>query len=94
MLLNLSRECLRAANSRMKGLYFSYVVDVCFDENPLGWIAIFSVPMGRTMINFCVSIPANPYLHPSVVTMNGVASYFGLLSTGSLINATFSLRNA
>ena len=91
---NLSKLCFRAPNSSMNGLYFSSVVEVCLDANPIGWAVVLSVPFGRIVVNFWVSIPANPYLQPSVVTMNGVPSYFGPFSTGSLVNATFSLRKA
>jgi hypothetical protein len=91
---NLSRECFNAANSRMKGLYFSSASDVRLDENVMGWIVVFSVPFGKIVVNFCVSILANPYLHPSVVTMNGVPSYLGPFKIGSQVSATFSLRNA
>ena len=91
---NLSRQCFNAANSRMNGMYFSSAGDVRLDENPMGWTTVFSVPLGRTVVNFYVTMPANPYLQPSVVTTNGVPSYFGPLSTGSLVRATFSLRNA
>ena len=80
----------------MNGLYFSSVVDVHLDKKPMGWDVVFSVPFGRTVVNLCVSIPTKPYLHPSVVqvTMKGVPSYLGPFSTGSLISATFSRRNA
>jgi len=28
------------------------VEDVCFDENPIGWTVVFSVPLGITVVNF------------------------------------------
>ena len=91
---NLSRLCFSAANSRMNGIYFSSVGDVRLDENAMGWMVVFSAPLGSTVVNFCVSMPANPYLQLSVVTMKGVPSYLGPLSTGSLVRAIFSLKNA
>src|SRR5882762_8237272 len=78
----------------MKGLYLSSVGDVRLDEKPIGWTVVFVVPLASTVVNFCESIPAKPNLHPSVVTMNGVPSYFGPFKTGSLVSATFSRRNA
>ena len=56
MSLNLSKQCFSAANSRMNGMYFSSVDDVHFEENPMGWMVTFSGPLGRIVIDFCVSL--------------------------------------
>src|ERR1700678_1513030 len=92
--LNLSKQCLSAANSRMKGLYFSSVGDICLDEKPMGGTVVLVVPLGRSEVKVWERIPAKQYLHPSVLMMNGVSSFFGPFSTGSLVSATFSRRNA
>jgi hypothetical protein len=47
-----------------------------------------------TVVCHCESMPAKPYLHPSVVTTNGVPSNFGPFKTGSLVRAIFSPRKA
>src|SRR5882762_5848820 len=94
MSLNLSRLCFNAANSKMNGLYFSSVSEVRLEAKLMGWIDVLSVPLGRIVVNFWVSIPANPYLQPSVVTIKGVPSYLGPFRTGSLVRAIFSLRKA
>ena len=35
-------------------------MDVHLEEKPMGWVVVFSVPFGRTVVNLWVSIPANP----------------------------------
>src|ERR1700733_1184354 len=91
---NLSRENFSAANSSRYGLYFSSDSDVRLLLNATRWMCVTSLPLGRTTVCLCESMPTKPYLQPFVVTTKGVPSNFGPLSTGSLVSAIFSPRNA
>ncbi|KAI0324251.1 hypothetical protein GY45DRAFT_1233977, partial [Cubamyces sp. BRFM 1775] len=60
MSLNLSKPNFSAANSRMKGLYFSSLVDVLFDANATGCIFVTVFPLGSTVALRCASTAPNP----------------------------------
>ena len=91
---NLSRANFSAANSRRNGLYFSSDLEVRLDANAIGWSLVTTFPLGRTVSNRCASTAPNASLHPSVVTIKGVPSHLGPLSTGSAVMAAFRARNA
>ena len=53
---NLSKVNLSPANSNKKGLYFSSVLDVCFDVNTIGWSFVTVLPLVSTVVNFCANM--------------------------------------
>ena len=91
---NLSKLNLSAANSSKYGLYRVSESDVRLDVKAMGWDCIWVVPWESTHSNRCVKTPANPSLHPSVVTVNDEPLYLGPLSTGELVSAILRVTNA
>jgi hypothetical protein len=52
-----------------------------------------TLPSGHISVNHCTSIPLNPSLQLSEVTINGVPSNWGAFSTGSDVRIVLSWRN-
>ena len=93
MFENLSSENFSTANSNRKGLYFSSVCNICFEVNAMGCNLFTVCPFSSVVLKCCVSTPAKPSLHPSVVTTNGDPSHLGPLSTGSIVIAALRCMN-
>ena len=90
---NLSKECFSAANLSRNSLYFSSIVDVCFEVKAIGCSLNTTLPPRRLVMIFCDRTPANASMQPSVVNMKGVLSYRGAESTGLDTSWAFRAMN-
>src|SRR6266481_3490244 len=89
---NSSKANFSAANSRRKGSYRSLLMDVCFEQKAIGCHTFVHFPVGSSVLNSCDRTPPNPFLLPSVTTLNILPSYCGVFRTGAEVTATFNVR--
>src|SRR6266481_839108 len=91
---NSSKANFSAANSMRKGSYCSSLTDVRFEQKAIGCHTFVRFPVGSSVLNSCDRTPPNPFLLPSVTTLNILPSYCGVFRTGAEVTATFNVRKA
>src|SRR6266481_3590287 len=74
---NSSKANFSAVNSRRKGSYCSSLMDVHFEQKAIGCHTFVRFPVGSSVSNSCDRTPPNPFLLPSVTTLNILLSYCG-----------------
>src|SRR6266481_4803055 len=87
-----SRENFSVVNSTMKGLYFSLLGDVLFEQNAKRCHSFHIFPWLSVISNSWDNIPPKPVLLPSVTTWKTLPSYCGGRRIGSDVTATFRVR--
>src|SRR6266481_2302522 len=91
---NSSKANFNVAKSRRKGPYRSSITDIHFEQKAIGCHTFVHFPVGSSVSNTCDRTPPNPFLLPSVTTLNILLSYCGVFRTGAEVTATFNVRKA